>query len=87
MYQHADPKLIHPCFAVLSQRDEFADAVEAMLSDLALSNGTMMSPAEIASLEPADDGVFDKLGVAVGVDWMGDSGRNFDCCWLGEAMV
>jgi hypothetical protein len=48
---------------VLNHRYEFIDADEAVLSDLALPNGTTMSPASSASL-----GVFDKLGRAVGVD-------------------
>jgi hypothetical protein len=71
---------------VPNHRYEFADADEAVLSDLALSNGTMMSPA---SREPP--GVFDKLGKAVGVDWMGDRGRKLDLefCWagFGDAML
>jgi hypothetical protein len=71
---------------VPSQRYEFVDADEAVLSDLALSNGTMMSPAWREAL-----GVFDKQGKAVGVDWMGESGRKLDLelCWvgLGEAML
>jgi hypothetical protein len=76
----------HSCFVVPNQRYEFVDADEAVLSDLALSNGTMMSPAWREAL-----GVFDKLGKAVGLDWMGESGRKLDLelCWvgLGEAML
>jgi hypothetical protein len=39
-----------------------------------------MSPASRAPLD-----VFDKLGKATGVDWMGDSGRKLDLeiCWMG----
>lgn len=59
---------VHSCFAVPNQRYEFADADEAVLSDLALPNGTMMSPAMRALAVSADESVFDKAGGAVGVD-------------------
>lgn len=71
---------------MLSQRYEFADADEALLSDLALPNGTMISLVVRASLEFVDDGVFEKLGMDVGVDWTGDSGRNLICSCVDEAM-
>jgi hypothetical protein len=60
-----------------------------MLSDLALSNGTTISPATGAPLASADDGcVFNALEEGLDAECVGDKGRNLDCSWLGanEAM-
>jgi hypothetical protein len=77
-------------FAVLSHRYEFADAAEALLSDLSLPNGTTISPAETV-LFVTEGCVFDTGGdaggEADGAERVGDRGRNVDFCWLDEAML
>lgn len=75
---------------MLSHKYEFADSAEALLSDLSLPNGTLISPAATALVVPRGC-VFDTVGDAGGeaddVELVGDRGRNVDFCWLGEAML
>ena len=75
---------------MLSHKYEFADAAEALLSDLSLPNGTTMSPATAALFVPRDcvfDMVGDAGGEADGAERVGDRGRNVDFCWLDEAIL
>ena len=79
-------------FAVLSHKYEFADSVEALLSDLSLPNGTTISIAGIAPLASvveafACDTVGDMGGEADDVELVGDRGRNVDFCWSAEAIL
>jgi len=68
------------CFAVLSHKYEFADAAEALLSVLALPNGTTISSADTALLAFVETGVFDIVGEAGGVVRVGERGRKVDFC-------